>query len=158
MDLPALEKALVSGTTLEEVAAEMTWQKFEDLCASVLEENGFSVRRRHRFSDGKRRYEIDVLATKRLVKKHGLGARRTDAGMAIDCKHWACGKTSALLAAAKAQAERTKALRRTKGFYGKPVTPAVVTLFQENAVLENGVWIIPVFKLNAFLASGMAQT
>ena len=152
MDIHALENVLASGLTLENVAAKMTWQRFEDLCVSILEEHGFSVRKHHRFVGNGRRYEIDVLATKTLIRKHGKGARTTASGLAIDCKHWACGKTSALRTAAKAQDERTKALRRERGFYRKPIIPAVVTLFQENAVLENGVWIVPVFKLNSFLS------
>lgn len=154
MDLSGLERLMRSGKTLEEVAEKTSWQDFEDLCDSILEEHNFDTRKRFRFKDASGQgHEIDILATKNLVKKHGRGARRTAGGLAVDCKHWACGRTSAVRNAAKKQAERVKALKGLREFKGKPIVSVVVTLFQENIIQEGEVWIVPVFKLNSFLIS-----
>jgi hypothetical protein len=155
MDLAELEKTMLSGATLEEIAEKITWQEFEDLCLSILEENGFHTGKHFRFKDKEgKRHEIDILATKPLVKKHGKGAARTTKHMAIDCKHWGCGRTSALKTAAEKQKERVKALKQLPEFKRKKTIPAILTLFQENIIKRDDAWIVPVFRLNAFLNSG----
>lgn len=156
MDLSEIEDAVFSGKTIEEIASGMTWQYFEEMCASIFEKNGFSVKKRFRFSDGDARHEIDIIAEMPIVKKHGRGTRKTVKVMAIDCKHWSVGRTSALKKAAGMQAERAKALKKAAEYKRKPILVALVTLFQENITREGDAWIIPIFKLNRFLNSDEA--
>lgn len=151
MDLSEIRSMISKGMTLEDIAEHMTWQSFEDLCVSIMEENGYDVQKHLRFKHEGSRHEIDILATKNLVRKHGRGATRTTRHIAIDCKHWSVGRTSALRAASKKQQERVKTLKKTQNFKRKSITSAIVTLFQENIAKEKETWIIPVFKLNSFL-------
>lgn len=151
MDLSDIHGMMARGMTLEDVAENMSWQAFEELCLSILEENGFSAEKHYRFMMAGQRHEIDILASKLLVKKHGTGSRKSESFLAVDCKHWAVGRTSALKVAAEKQAERSHHLKAVKGFGGKPVTPVIVTLFQENVTKNKDAWIVPVFKLNSFL-------
>ncbi|MFH1294700.1 MAG: restriction endonuclease [Candidatus Aenigmatarchaeota archaeon] len=156
MDLSEIEDAVFSGKSIEEIAGGMTWQYFEELCSSIFEKNGFSVKKRFRFNDGGSGHEIDILAETPVVKKHGRGIRKTTKIMAVDCKHWSVGRTSALKKAADMQEERAKALKKVDGYKRKPALSVLVTLFQENVILEGNTWIVPIFKLNSFLNSDEA--
>jgi hypothetical protein len=72
-------KALESGADIEVVSRSLTWLEFEELCARVFEENGFTVRRRFRFSAEGRRWEIDLFASKKPWM------------ILAECKHWIRG-------------------------------------------------------------------
>jgi hypothetical protein len=72
-------KALESGADIEVVSRSLTWLEFEEFCARVFEENGFTVRRRFRFSAEGRRWEIDLFA----FKKPWM--------ILAECKHWIRG-------------------------------------------------------------------
>ena len=77
--LASAVKAIRVGADAEAVSRSLTWQEFEELSARVLEENGFRVRRRFRFTAEGRRWEIDLLA-----------ARKPRIILA-ECKHWTRG-------------------------------------------------------------------
>ena len=72
-------KAIESGAPIDNVARNLGWLEFEELTAKVFEENGFAVKRRFRFQALERRWEIDVLATRRPYILCG------------EAKHWCRG-------------------------------------------------------------------
>lgn len=144
MDMEKVREEILKGKDIEDVLEDIDWGEFEDFCAAVFEEHDWNMRRNFRFKT-KKRYEIDILANK--------GNRV----LVIDCKHWGTrpGKPTQLRYAVEKQIERTNELSRIKTLDSiekkKEFHPLIVTLLQEDITEENGVWIIPVFKLNNFL-------
>jgi len=144
MDFEEIKKEMMKGREIEDIIDCFDWREFELFCARILEEHGWKAQTTFRFKL-KRRYEIDILAKK--------GNRV----LAIDCKHWGVrpGKASQLRKAADKQTERVEQLSKIRTldslwerteFYS-----LLITLLQEDITQENGVWIVPVFKLNDFL-------
>ena len=72
-------KAVQSGGDLERVSRALGWLEFEEIVARIFEENGYDVKRRFRFQADGRRWEIDILATRRPLI------------VCAECKHWAKG-------------------------------------------------------------------
>jgi len=69
--------AVKSGADFQRVSKQLGWKEFEEMVAYTFEENGYKVKRRFRFSAEGRRWEIDVLATKKPLI------------ICAECKHWA---------------------------------------------------------------------
>jgi len=136
-----LLQALNEGIPIEDLLQRYDWQYFEQIVADILEEYGFTVETNKRFSLD-RKFEIDVVAD-----------NKTEI-LCIDCKHWGMrqGKTTPLKYAAIDQNERAYAF---KSHFKKnqSVYPIVITLMQENIHIEEGIPIVPIFKLNDFLAN-----
>jgi Holliday junction resolvase-like predicted endonuclease len=72
-------KAVELGADFEAVSRGLGWLEFEEVSAKVLEANGFSVKRRFRFTAEGRRWEIDLLAA------------RAPYLVCAECKHWGRG-------------------------------------------------------------------
>ncbi|RLI09014.1 hypothetical protein DRO42_05325 [Candidatus Bathyarchaeota archaeon] len=72
-------KAVELGADLERVCRALGWLEFEEMTAHVFEENGYEVRRRYRFRAKGRRWEMDVLASRRPLV------------VCAECKRWARG-------------------------------------------------------------------
>jgi len=144
MDIAKAQAQLLKGRDMEEILGGIGWKEFEEFCAAVLEEHGWKPRRNFRFKTG-RRYEIDIVAGK------------CNSVLAIDCKHWGIrpGKACQLSQAAAMQTERAAELSKVKTleWLNKEMEfhPVIVTLMQEDVTQENGVWVVPAFKLNNFL-------
>lgn len=142
MNLVEIQEKISRGQSIEEVIEDLDWQEFEYFCAKILEEHEWNVTKNFRFKT-ESRYEIDILATK------GSNA------LAIDCKRWddRKGKASQLKIAARKQLERTGEMRKIKFLFAdySELFPVIITWFEENITKEQGVWIVPVFKLNSFL-------
>jgi hypothetical protein len=124
---------------LDCVAEGSVWQQFERLTAFIFEQNGFrvsvgTVRTRHR-----QRRQYDVIA-----QKDG----RT---YLVECKRWSKNRyrLSALKRAIGQHRERVQ-------FYGEitqeDAVPVVVTLIEEEIRMFEGVPLVPVHRLNAFIA------
>jgi hypothetical protein len=157
-DLSAIGKRVSRGETIEDVLTEADWKGFEDAVGQVFAENGFYVRKNVRIKTG-RRYEIDVVASCK------------DCVFCVDCKRWGRGreKKSAILKAARTQAERTAQLESF--LRGNPIASKimhikeccafkamVVTLNEEaidasDCILQKA-FILPMNKLNFFLCQG----
>ena len=144
------EARMRRGGALEEITKDLDWKDFEGLVSEVLLENGFRTFRNFRFSSKKRRYEVDVVALERPRI------------VIVDCKHWRIrlGKVSALKVAASAHIARAIELgnklqefaRLDVGHWGAAkVIPILVTLYQERIMENEGVLVVPVFKLNSFV-------
>lgn len=140
---------MFSNKAIEDLLEGFDWRGFEEIIGEILNSNGFKIYRNFRFKT-KRRYEIDLVA---------IGNRRV---LCIDCKQWGKGryKKSGLRNAVEKQRERVKQL--LKFLKKNPIAqdklnlkyefhPLIVTLLQEELIKENGVFIVPVWKLNSFL-------
>lgn len=145
-----LEARMRSGGALEEITKDLDWKDFEGLVSEVFSENGFRTYRNFRFSSKKRRYEVDVVALERPRI------------VIVDCKHWGIrlGKVAALKVAASAHLARAIEFgNKLQEFVcaddgewrAAKVIPILVTLYQERIVENEGVLVVPVFKLNSFV-------
>jgi hypothetical protein len=145
--------AISLGAEPERVVNLLSWKDFEGLVAGILGENDYrcveSFRRRG--TSTIQGMEIDVI---------GVRGQRM---VAVDAKMWGvrAGKSSALRSAAERQRERTARLCSeieclAEKFGGLPrgtytLMPILVTWLVEEVILNEGVPIVPVFKLNSFI-------
>ncbi|UCH05250.1 MAG: restriction endonuclease [Candidatus Thorarchaeota archaeon] len=146
-------QAISLGAEPEIVVNLLSWKDFEGLVAGILEENDYrcveSFRRRG--TSKMQGMEIDVI---------GVRGERI---IAVDAKLWGVrtGKSSALRSAAERQRERTARLcgemeRLAEKIGSLPhgtytLTPILVTWLVEEVILNQGVPVVPVFKLNSFI-------
>lgn len=72
-------RAVRAGADLERVSQALGWLEFEEMSAYTFEANGYRVKRRFRFNAEGRRWEIDVLATRKPLV------------VCAECKHWSSG-------------------------------------------------------------------
>ncbi len=72
-------RAVKAGADMERVSKALGWLEFEEMSAYTFEANGYRVKRRFRFNAEGRRWEIDVLATRRPLV------------VCAECKHWSNG-------------------------------------------------------------------
>jgi Holliday junction resolvase-like predicted endonuclease len=140
MELEEIEEMIRKGKTVEEILSVVDWKEFEEKVEEIFKRHEFETKRNFRFKTSKR-FEVDIIAEKRNIV------------FIVDCKQWGKGryKFSPLRKAAEKQIERVKALKQTFIGLKKEIIPIIVTLFDEGIYEFNGVFIVPVFKLNNFL-------
>ncbi len=151
ISLNKIKQKLQEGKQIEEIVEDITWQDFEELVSSILEKHEFKIQSNFRFKT-KRRYEIDLVATK---------GNKT---LLIDCKQWSTGryKKSALKYAIEDQEERLEefqkfiktnpiAKNKLKLDKNQVFKPMVVTWYEENLVEHSNTLVVPIWKLNEFL-------
>jgi hypothetical protein len=150
ISLAELEERIRSGVAFEDATKDLEWRDFEGLVSEVFSENDFRTFRNFRFSSKKRRYEVDVVALERPRI------------VVVDCKHWRIrlGKASALKAAASAHLGRAVEFGNKLQEFADlgvgdwrsiTIIPILVTLYQERITENEGVLVVPVFKLNSFV-------
>ncbi|MEM1511528.1 MAG: restriction endonuclease [Candidatus Jordarchaeales archaeon] len=149
LDKIALLEALLSrGFTVEYLASLFTWRDFEAFSDEVFARHGYSSLRNFRFSQGGRRFEVDLLALKKPLL------------LCVECKHYKKPRTTMpSKQSIERHVERAKALAKSipsltldvgvSGWGHVKVVPLIITLTQEG--IHKGVPVIPVFKLNTFL-------
>ena len=123
---------------IEDVLKKYDWRDFESFVEFVFQQHDFETKRNFWFKT-KRKYEIDVVAEREVI-------------MCIDCKRWSGGrhKRSSLIKAAEAHAERVKEFKNfTKAT--KKAIPVIITLIDEDIVIEDEVFFVPIWKLNEFV-------
>lgn len=151
IDLEKIKKNLLLGKTIEEILKAYDWKDFEKIVAEIFERNNFETKTNFQFKT-KRKYEIDIIA----IKNNFI--------FCIDCKSWSSGryKKSGLKKAVIKQEERTKEFKK---FLKKDViatdflnvTPScridslLVTLLEEDFIIEKNTFVVPIWKLNSFL-------
>jgi Holliday junction resolvase-like predicted endonuclease len=151
MELEKIRKDILSGKAIEEVAREFSWKEFEEFVAEIFRENNFRVKRSFRFKTRKK-YEIDIIAIKQKTV------------LCVDCKEWGKGryKKHGLKNSAKNQERRIKEF---KSFLKKnPIVQdllkidsqynfysLIVTLLEEDLIIEGATFFVPIWKLNSFL-------
>ncbi|HUH79140.1 MAG TPA: restriction endonuclease [Methanoregula sp.] len=123
---------------LETVSEESVWQNFERLTGFIFEKNDFRVTVNTVKTLDKRRRQYDVIA------------RKGDRTFLAECKRWSGSRyrLSALKKAVLQHKERTAFYEEIAG--GEPV-PLIVTLIEEEILVFEGVPLVPVTKLNAFI-------
>lgn len=152
ISLEEIESRINKGEEIESILSKINWQEFETFVASIFQLHDFRTIENFRFKT-KNRYEIDVVAIKNGVI------------VCVDCKQWGRGrcKSSAISEAAIKQAKRMKELKKflknnpiaqskLKIDYKKlSMVALIVSLFEEDLMEVENVFIVPVWKLNEFL-------
>ncbi|MBI2543400.1 MAG: NERD domain-containing protein [Candidatus Aenigmarchaeota archaeon] len=148
--LEGVEYQLSKGMEIEDILEKYDWKNFETVVSKIFKENIFLTKQNFRFKT-KRRYEIDVVA----VKNNQV--------FCVDCKWWGRGryKKSSLKNAVIEQEKRTNEFMKflKKNYIAKSllkidkqtIHPLIVTLHDENMIKENQTFVVPIWKLNAFL-------
>ena len=143
-------KAASLGADVERISNLLCWQEFEEITAFALKSNGYEVSNNVRFKNASRRWEIDVVGSKKPLV------------ICIDCKHWQHAITpSALKRIVNSQVERTRALADSlpnialkleciKWGEAKFI-PSVLSLIPSSFKFCYEVPIVPVLQLQDFL-------
>lgn len=123
---------------LETVSEESVWQNFERLAAFIFEKNEFSVKVNTVKTLDKKRRQYDVIA------------RKSNQTFLVECKKWAGSRyrISALKRAIGQHKERTTFY---ESIMNEDAVPIIVTLIEEEIRVFEGVPLVPVLKLNAFI-------
>jgi len=144
-------RALELGQPERPVLGSLTWREFEEFTSAIFDAHGFLTRHPFRFSTNRRRFEIDVAASRR---PHIF---------CVDCKHFGVrpGKASSLRAAAEAQIDRVEELARHLPSHQAALEclswkdvmfiPLLVTLLHEEVTFHFRVPVVPASLLNSFL-------
>lgn len=124
---------------LDRVSTEVVWQNFEKLTAFIFEKNDFqAVTNIVKTLKKKKRRQYDVIA------------KTNSKTYLVECKKWAGNRSrlSALKKAIEMHKERTE-------FYQlltrEDAIPIVVTLVEEEIRSYEGVFIVPILRLNSFI-------
>jgi len=138
------------GADFERVCKLLEWAEFESIACEAFRVNNFGVKRRFRFRQARRMWEIDILG------------RRQPLVVCVDCKHWHHGwQRAAIMKAAEAQIERTKAFADAlPSLYKKAelenwrqatLIPMILSLTPAPLKFHQNVPTVPVLQLQDFL-------
>ncbi|MGA2105927.1 restriction endonuclease [Methanoregula sp.] len=127
-----------STAGLDAVAEGSGWQSFEKLAAFIFEKNGFATtvgtvktRNRHR-----RQYDV-------IARKNGKT-------LLVECKQWS-GSRYRLSALKKAVIQHRERTLFYENITNENAVPVIVTLIEEEIRIFEGVPLVPVHRLNAFI-------
>ncbi|MEM3577420.1 MAG: restriction endonuclease [Candidatus Bathyarchaeia archaeon] len=143
-------KALSLGADIETVSAFLQWREFEEIAATALERNGYSVSKNIHFSYAGRRWEMDVVGCRKPIV------------LCIDCKHWHRAiSPSALKTVVAEQTQRTWAFAEALPTLAGKVecamwdsaclVPTVLSLVAGKFKFYDNVPIVPVLQLQDFI-------
>lgn len=131
----------ITPEVLEEILAKRDWKFFENFVETLLKIHGFKTKKHVRVKiEGKRR-EIDIIGYNDLFV------------LVVECKRWGKGryKISSLKKEAKKHKERISLVKTFSLFRKKKFVGIVVTLFEEGITNVDGIFFVPIWKLNRFL-------
>jgi protease II len=123
---------------LETVSVESVWQNFERLTAFIFEKNDFRVTVNTVKTCNKKRRQYDVIA------------RKANLTFLVECKKWA-GNRYRLSALKKAIVQHKERTVFYESITNEEAIPVIVTLIEEQIRIFEGVPLVPVSKLNAFI-------
>jgi hypothetical protein len=123
---------------LEKVSEESVWQNFERLAGFIFEKNDFRVRVNTVKTHNKTRRQYDVIAWK------------DNQTFLVECKKWA-GSRYRLSALKKAILQHKERTAFYESIMGGEAVPVIVTLIEEEILVFEGVPLVPVLRLNAFI-------
>lgn len=142
-------EAIQAGADVERISRLLTWQEFEDIVQQSFESVGFLTRKHLVFTWQKRRFEVDLLATREPIVA------------SVDCKHWRQNPDGKLRTAASRQLQRTRALQQYMAtrldWFGVQcwrrthLVPVVIELADRGSDFVGGVPIVPILRLRSFL-------
>jgi protease II len=124
---------------LQKVSNGSIWQNFERLVAFIFEKNDFQVEIGKVLTSNKKRRQYDVIA------------RSREKTFLVECKRWS-GNRYRLSAMKKAVADHRERAEFYRKLTNEFVEPIIVTLIEEEIQVFEDVPLIPVFRLNSFLA------
>jgi hypothetical protein len=124
---------------LQKASSESIWQNFERLVAFIFEKNDYLVEIGRVKTSNKKRRQYDVIA------------RSKDRTFLVECKRWSGNRyrLSALKKAVGDHRERAEFFRKVTN---ECAIPIIVTLIEEEIHVFEDVPLVPVFRLNSFLA------
>ena len=128
-----------SISDLERISTEVIWQNFERLTGYIFEQNDFSIEINRVKTQKRRRRQYDVIA------------RSTDLTILVECKKWS-GHRPRLSALKKAVDQHKERCAFYQALTGIEAVAVVVTLIEEEINSYEGVPIVPILKLNSFIA------
>jgi len=142
--------AINLGTDIERVCKVLEWIEFENFAASAFEANNFAVKRRFRFKNAGRRWEIDLLAYNEPYV------------VCVDCKRWQRGwGKAAIKKIVEAQTLRTKVLAEAipslqtriqlNRWTQAILFPVVLSLHPGPEKFFKNVPVVPILQLQNFL-------
>jgi hypothetical protein len=140
-----------SGHNIEDISNLLRWQEFEEIAATALHNNNFTVSKNLRFKGAARRWELDVVGCKKPLV------------ICIDCKHYHHTiSPSALKKIVDSQIDRTKALAESlpnpkinldcTQWGNTKFVPAILSLLPTSFKFVFDVPIVPVLQLQDFLS------
>jgi hypothetical protein len=123
---------------LETVSEKSAWQNFERLTAHIFEKNEFAAKVGTVKTLDRKRRQYDVIA------------RKGDRTFLVECKKWAGSRyrLSALKLAVLQHKERTAFYEQ---IMNEDAHPVIVTLIEETILVYEGVPLVPVYRLDAFI-------
>ena len=144
-------KAVELGAGVERISDFLSWREFEEIASVALDLNGYVAARNVHFTQGGRRWEIDVVGCKKPLV------------VCIDCKQWHHGMNPSTLARiAESQARRvdafSKALPNVKlalpcvKWEKAQFIPVIVSLISGGSKFFGRVPVVPVLQLQDFIS------
>jgi Holliday junction resolvase-like predicted endonuclease len=143
--------ALKLGADFEYVSQYLKWDEFESFSMQLLEIHNYRVLKNLRFKEGKKRWEIDLLACKKPVI------------LSVDCKHWKSNwSRGAITRMVEEHIRRTRSfarilpeirykLRLEKGTQFK-IIPIILSLRSYPSKMHHNSPIVSIFQLQNFLS------
>jgi len=123
---------------LECVAEGSVWQHFEQLAAFIFEQNGFRV-------------SVGIVKTKnRKRRQYDVIARKNGRTFLVECKRWSKNRYR-LSALRRAIGQHRERVQFYEELTQEDAVPVVVTLVEEEIRIFDGVPLVPVHRLNAFI-------
>jgi hypothetical protein len=145
LDSAARFKLALEGLRLggfQQIARTLTWQEFEEFAEDCLRNSGFETQRGVSFNDGKRRWQVDLTAS------------RGQAMLVLDCKHWESpnypSKFSTAIEHHKQSLKplirhmKASGLLTLRQFWALPI---ILTLFEPRSSVIGGVVIVSIGQL-----------
>jgi hypothetical protein len=124
---------------LEGVAEGSVWQHFERLTAFIFEQNGFRVSVGTVRTRNRKRRQYDVIAL------------RNGRTFLVECKRWS-GNHYRLSALKRAVVQHRERVEFYEEITHEDAVPVMVTLIEEEIRVFDGVPLVPVHRLNAFIS------
>jgi hypothetical protein len=124
---------------LEIVSEDVIWQNFERLAGFIFEKNDFRVAVNTVKTLHKKRRQYDVIA------------RKSDRTFLVECKKWA-GSRYRLSALKRAVVQHKERTAFYENIMNEDAIPVIVMLVEEEVRVYEGVPLVPVRKLNSFIA------
>jgi len=148
--------ALKLGADFEKVCQYLKWDEFEGFSMKVLEYHNYNVLKNLRFKDGKKRWEIDLLASKKPII------------ISVDCKHWKSNWSRGTISRlAEEHVTRTRSLTMVlpkicdklalEHWKDVKVLPIILSLRLGPVKFHHNVPIVSIFQFQSFLNDLHAQ-
>ncbi|HLC76815.1 MAG TPA: restriction endonuclease [archaeon] len=121
---------------LDKISSAVKWQYFEKLVAFIFEQNGFMTAENIIVKDGLQKRQFDVIA-----KRYGTT-------YLVECKKWKGKQRMNVGPAARKHLERCGLYAQV---HQEKIVPLIVTLIDDGIETADGIIIVPIIKLNAWI-------